>query len=82
MTTVSLKLPEELNAKLEALARGRGVTKSSLMRAAIEELVSDKPSNGKRKRLNAYEAGRHIWGSVDGPGDLSTNPKYMEGYGR
>jgi len=24
----------------------------------------------------------HLAGTIDGPGDLSTNPKYMDAYGR
>jgi hypothetical protein len=29
-----------------------------------------------------YERMKHLIGTIDGPGDLSTNPKYLEGYGR
>jgi hypothetical protein len=25
---------------------------------------------------------KYLVGTIDGPGDLSTNPKYTEGYGR
>lgn len=28
-----------------------------------------------------YERIEHLVGSIEGPGDLSTNPKYMEGFG-
>jgi hypothetical protein len=29
-----------------------------------------------------YDRIKHLCGVISGPGDLSTNPKYMEGYGR
>lgn len=28
-----------------------------------------------------FERIEHLLGSLEGPGDLSTNPKYMEGFG-
>jgi len=29
-----------------------------------------------------YERARHLIGTISGPGDLSTNPRYMDGYGQ
>jgi hypothetical protein len=29
-----------------------------------------------------YDRIKHLCGVISGPGDLSTNPKYMEGYGK
>jgi hypothetical protein len=31
--------------------------------------------------VSFFEAAREFIGCAEGPGDLSTNPKYMEGYG-
>ncbi len=28
-----------------------------------------------------YERARHLIGTMSGPGDLSTNPRHMDGYG-
>jgi len=39
MKTLTVKVADELNAKLESVAAQRGATKSMLVRAAIEELV-------------------------------------------
>lgn len=33
------------------------------------------------KRISFAEAAQKYRGCVEGPGDLSTNPTYMEGYG-
>ena len=31
--------------------------------------------------VSAYDVSTHLEGIFEGPGDLSTNPKYMEGFG-
>jgi len=80
MKTLSLKLTENLLRKLERTARERGQSKSALMRAALEEYL-----NGVRatpRPLSALELAGDLVGCGEGPGDLSTNPKYMEGFGR
>lgn len=35
-----------------------------------------------RRTLSAYDRLKPFIGVISGPGDLSTNPKYMEGYGK
>jgi len=35
-----------------------------------------------KKAPTLWDRMKHLVGTIDGPGDLSTNPKYMEGYGR
>ena len=34
------------------------------------------------KNSTLWDRMKHLVGTIDGPSDLSTNPKYMEGYGR
>ncbi|HET6880719.1 MAG TPA: ribbon-helix-helix protein, CopG family [Pirellulales bacterium] len=75
MNTISLKLPPELRFKLERAAKRRGQSKSEVVRAALEQYL-----NGERP-MSALELAGDIVGCGEGPGDLSTNPKYMEGYG-
>jgi metal-responsive CopG/Arc/MetJ family transcriptional regulator len=76
---ISLKLPDGLHAKLERLARIRRETKSEIVRDALEQMF-----NGTRrsKPISALELAGDLVGSCEGPGDLSTNPKYMEGFGK
>jgi hypothetical protein len=79
MKTISLKVREDLHRKLERAARQRGQSKSAVMRAALEQFL-----NGTRppeRRPSALELAGDLVGCAEGPGDLSTNPKYMEGYG-
>jgi hypothetical protein len=47
---------------------------------ARKKLSAGKNPAGARPSL--YERIKHLAGVIDGPGDLSTNPKHMEGYGR
>jgi hypothetical protein len=42
-----------------------------------------KSSTSKASRAqSAYDRFKPYIGVISGPGDLSTNPKYMEGYGK
>jgi metal-responsive CopG/Arc/MetJ family transcriptional regulator len=75
MKTISLKLPPELGLRLERAAKKRGQTKSEVVRAALEHYL-----NGERP-ISALELAGDLVGCASGPGDLSTNAKYMEGFG-
>jgi predicted transcriptional regulator len=50
----TVKLPDELDARLRQEARRRGITISELTRTAIEEHVGA----GRRRKLGAAAAGR------------------------
>jgi hypothetical protein len=78
MKTISLKLTEDLHRQLERTARERGQSKSEIVRAALEQFL-----NGARTIPpgSALDAAKPWIGCVEGPGDLATNPKYMEGFG-
>jgi predicted transcriptional regulator len=79
MKTISLKLPPALRRKLEHAARGRGQTKSQIVRTALEQYLNGEATT--QRPLSALELAGDAVGCVEGPGDLSTNPKYMEGFG-
>jgi metal-responsive CopG/Arc/MetJ family transcriptional regulator len=72
---VSLKLPAALSVRLDRAAKKRGQTKSEVIRAALEQFL-----NGERP-MSALELAGDLVGCAKGPGDLSTNPKYLEGFG-
>ncbi len=80
LTTITCKIPEKLDLELEAVAGKRGVSKSAVVREAIEaNLVEQR----KRIKLSAYDVMKEACGIVTGgPRDLATNPKHMEGFGR
>ncbi len=54
MKRTTVKLPDELDARLRQEAQRRGITVSELTRAAIEEHVG----SGGRRKLGAAAAGR------------------------
>jgi predicted DNA-binding protein len=88
MKTLSVKLPDALDARLRATARRLGKSKSAVMKEALESYL--KGTNGKQAAKAAST--RHgptvadlvgdLLGSLEGPGDLSYNKKYMEGFGK
>jgi len=79
MKTISLKLPSRLSNKLDRAAKQRGLSKSDIVRTALEQHL-----NGDKAIPpgSALEAAMPWVGCVEGPGDLATNPKYMEGFGK
>jgi len=74
--TLTLRLPPELAARLEAKAKELGVSKSALARSAIEQAVA-----GRDSRLSFTQAAWELCGCVEGLPDLATNPAHMEGFG-
>ena len=78
MTTITCKIPEKLNAELEAMARRRRLSKSAILREALE---SKTKASARSAKLTAYDLVKHLCGRLRGPKDLSTNPKYMKGFG-
>lgn len=79
MKTVSLKLPEDLDARLERTARRRSWSKSEVVRRALTRfLPSDEGSSGP----SFAEQAASFIGCLEGPEDLSSNPRHLRGYGR
>lgn len=79
MKTISLKVTDTLLRKLERAARERGQSKSAVVRSVLEQYLN---GAGAGASGSALEAARPWIGCVEGPGDLATNPKYMEGFGK
>jgi Arc/MetJ-type ribon-helix-helix transcriptional regulator len=79
MKTISLKLPDSLHAKLVRLAKNRKRTKSDVVREALEQMLN---GTSRARSISALDLAGDLVGSCKGPGDLSTNPKYLERFGR
>jgi predicted DNA-binding protein len=79
MKNISLKLPDELSSMLERLAKQRGAAKSDIIREALEFYLAD-GKNGRK--MSVAELAADLIGSIEGPPDLATNPKYMRGFGK
>jgi hypothetical protein len=95
--TLTIQLPDELVRRLnEAAARSR-IEPTDIVRDALESFLSDQPAGNGARPADAFSETEHaitprpgscleragdLVGSVEGPGDLSTNPKYMEDFGK
>lgn len=90
MSTQTIEIPPDLAARLEEVAGPVPGEKERLVREALENLLE-----GRRAKIaarvagiqpfpdgeSAYDRMKHLCGIIEGPGDLSTNPKYLEGLG-
>lgn len=79
MLTLTLKIPAHLSQRLAATARRRGVSRSRLVREAIEHsLQGDEDGTG----TSCLDLVRDLVGCHTGPPDLSSSKEHMKGYGR
>jgi hypothetical protein len=74
MTTISLKISETLLCELESEARRRGVSKSELLRDAVQAKLRRRRS---KKQETCLDRMGDLVGSFHGPSDLSTNRRYL-----
>ncbi|MBE7494832.1 MAG: ribbon-helix-helix protein, CopG family [Verrucomicrobiaceae bacterium] len=81
MSTLSLKLPESLLLRLDQESRARRLSKSAVVRAALERELGPIKS---ACATSCYDLARDLAGSVREklPKDLATNPKHMTSFGR
>jgi predicted DNA-binding protein len=82
MAVLTCKLPLALEGRLAALARRRGVSKSVLVREAIEAKIANEAATPAAP-ANLIEALGESVGSIrSGKRDLARNKKHLQGYGR
>jgi hypothetical protein len=75
MKTVTVKLPEPLAAWLARRARELGRPQSDIVREALQR-ASDGDSGA-----SCHDVFADVCGIVNGPKDLSTNPRHLAGFG-
>jgi hypothetical protein len=77
---ITIQLSQGLEARLRSRALAEGQTLSEIIRTALQNYLGNKPSP-----RSAYEAAKELGliGCLRGlPKDLSTNPRYMRGFGK
>ncbi len=74
MRTISLKLPDVLEQRLDTLAKRRRTSRSAVIRAALEAF---EPAHAQSFTAAAAD----LVGSLSGPKDLASSPRHMSGYG-
>jgi predicted transcriptional regulator len=74
MPIMTIRLSRQESARLARLAKKKGVTRSDVVRQALEVL---------EERDSALDAwGDAVGVAEGGPKDLATNPRHLKGYGR
>ena len=76
MELMSVKIPQELRAKVAQEAHRRNVSLSTIVRESLE-LVLAAPTKGRQENCAAL-AGNLVGSVRSGRGDLSTNKKLLE----
>jgi predicted DNA-binding protein len=79
MKTLSLKLPDAVAIRLAAVARKKSQSKSAVVRAILDEHLTEDESMTEGSCL---ELAADLAGCVAGPRDLSMHEKHMQGYGK
>jgi len=79
--TLSIKVSKELKARLRAVAKSRQTKPSTLIRQALELVISDARS---KSRPSLYDLSKDLFEDLGrrGPRDLSTNRKYLDDIGQ
>lgn len=79
MTTISLKVPDELIARMDAVARAERTSRSALLREALEEKLK---FAARKTPPSLFERSADLCGQgCSGLDDLASNPKHLEGFG-
>jgi predicted transcriptional regulator len=83
MSTLTIELPDDLAARLEAASAQAQVPPAQFARATLEKALSLYASDWPADGPTLYERMKDAIGCIDsGVTDLATNPKYMEGFGQ
>ena len=78
--TLSIRISKAERSALRAAAKKSKTSQGQIIRQALRA-YGIVPKEGAKP--TAYDLVKDLIGKYkDGPGDLSTNPKYMEGFGR
>lgn len=79
MSTLSIRLPKMLDEQLTSTARQRKQTKAAVILEALQEYLAKQE---EARLVSAYDLAKEFLGCGEGPADLSTNKKHLEGYGQ
>ncbi|WP_193352240.1 hypothetical protein [Chthoniobacter flavus] len=85
MKTITVKLPDFLNASLDAVAANSKKTKSEIVRDLLQKALPGKEvvSGRKKKRPSLHDRLRKYQDAgPTGVKDLASNPAHLASYGR
>lgn len=76
-----MKLTPKQKEKIKKLAKQRGVSQKEAVMELVDEAVKEEPV--KSEPGSILERNKDLFGQGNsGRSDVSTNPKYMEGFGQ
>jgi hypothetical protein len=79
VTTISLNVPDELIARMDAVARAKRTSRSALLREALEEMLK---AVARKALPSLFERSADLCGKgCSGLGDLASNSRHLEGFG-
>ncbi len=79
--TITFKISPKKGAELKEAATRKRVTTSKYVRDLVESQLQRETKKPFKSALDVLQD-IGVVGCFEGPSDLSTNPKYMEGYGQ
>lgn len=77
---ITVRVPTALGARLKNRSRLIGESPSEIVRAALESYLNN--GGGGQSAYDLAKAAGVIGCARGGPKDLSTNPRYFEGFGK
>jgi predicted DNA-binding protein len=79
MDTLTLKVSGGIKEKLKTYSKRKGLTKSEIVRNALLDYFERDEFD---REGTFYDLAQDLAGSVKSKSDLSTNKKYLAGYGQ
>jgi len=81
MNTLTIKIPPQLEAAVAAASAQDHLSKSELVRRALERYLQQRTS--RAPFVSALDRAGDLVGCFQGgPADLSSNPEHLSGFGR
>ena len=81
MNTMTIKLPSELDDEVARASAQEHVSKSALVRRALEAYLAQRKS--ATPFVSALDKASDLVGCFEGgPGDLASNPAHLAGFGK
>ncbi|MFT4268795.1 MAG: hypothetical protein QM586_16495 [Xenophilus sp.] len=81
MNTLTIKLPSQLESEIAAVSSHEHITKSALVRRALEAYLAQHKS--KAPFVSALDRAGDLVGCFEGgPADLASNPAHLDGFGK
>ena len=78
-----MRLTAAQKARIERLAEHKGVTQKDAVLAAVDRELSEAEEEEVEEQQGSFMEGiEDLGGSVEGPEDPSTNPKYLDDLGQ